>query len=237
MNHVQAAKSVVMCFSGGLDSTVLLYHLRADPSIERVRCLSVNYGQRHSRELLAATEIARLAGVEHKIIDLRSVQQLMLGSSQTDSAVEVPEGHYAQENMKLTVVPNRNMILMALAAAWAISTKSDYIAIGAHAGDHAIYPDCREGFMQGMSATLSVCDYHPVQLWRPFIHWNKTQIATRGWDLRAPLHLSWTCYKGGEKHCGRCGSCSERKESFRDSHVKDPTEYEDSTGAYKGISD
>lgn len=212
----------VLCFSGGLDSTALLWHLKTLG--HTIRCLSVDYGQRHRRELQAAAEIARLAGVEHRIADLRSVADLLAGSSQT-SAIPVPEGHYTEESMKATVVPNRNMLLLALATAWAVSTRSDHVAYAAHAGDHAIYPDCREEFAGALGQAVSLCDWHPVQLLRPFVHKTKAEIARLAVDLSAPVALTWSCYKGEENHCGRCGTCVERREAFQLAGAIDPTLY------------
>jgi 7-cyano-7-deazaguanine synthase len=153
----------------------------------------------------------------------------MGGSSQTDKSVPVPEGHYEEESMKQTVVPNRNMILLALAGAWAISTKSDAIAYAAHSGDHAIYPDCRPEFTEAMSDALRLCDWHEVKLMRPFLYptpMSKADIVKLGTSLGVPFELTWSCYKGGEKHCGKCGTCVERVEAFQLAGVEDPTEYE-----------
>ncbi len=214
----------VLAFSGGLDSTCLLWYLRS--MYHEVRCLSVDYGQRHNRELIAACRIARLAGVEHRVIDLRSVKGLMGGSSQTDAAVEVPEGHYTDESMKLTVVPNRNMLLLSLCTAWAISSKSDSVTYAAHAGDRAIYPDCRPEFANAIANAISICDWHKLELDRPFINATKAEIVRLGYNIKAPLHLTYSCYKGGEKHCGRCGTCTERALAFTEAGVPDPTQYE-----------
>lgn len=216
--------SIILTFSGGIDSTILLWHLRERG--DTVRCLSVNYGQRHIRELTAAEEIAKLAGCEHRIIDLSNLRPLLSGSSQTSDEVEVPEGHYAAESMKLTVVPNRNMILLAVAGAWAVSTKSEAVAYAAHAGDHAIYPDCREEFASVIGQVLELCDWHPIQLWRPFIRWSKADIVKEGERLNVPFGLTWSCYKGGSLHCGKCGTCTERQEAFTAADVADPTVYQ-----------
>lgn len=216
----------VVCYSGGLDSTVLLYHLKAQG--HQVRALSVDYGQRHRKELDAAGKIAWLLGVEHKVADLSGIRGLLAGSSQTDDTVEVPDGHYAEESMKLTVVPNRNMILLALAGAWAVSTRSDAVAYAAHGGDHAVYPDCRPEFAQAMAVALGLCDWHAPKLLRPFVQptpLGKHDVARLGYDLEVPLAETWSCYKGGELHCGTCGTCTERREAFALAGLTDPTRY------------
>lgn len=213
----------ILTLSGGLDSCVLLWHLKTRG--DEVRCLSVDYGQRHRKELDAAKKIADLAGAEHRIADLRGIRDLLAGSSQT-SDITVPEGHYTDASMAITVVPNRNMILLALATAWAVSTKSDAVAYAAHAGDHAIYADCRPEFADSLAEAIALCDFRPVTLHRPFIGWTKSDIALRGFDLKAPLADTWSCYAGKERHCGRCGTCVERREAFNLAGIPDLTEYE-----------
>ncbi len=222
----------VLCFSGGLDSTVLLYWLLSQGHL--VRCLGVDYGQRHMKELGAARGICNYAGVEFKVASLRSLLQFLGGSSQTDN-VPVPLGHYAEESMKATVVPNRNMILLSVATAWAISTKSDCVAYAAHAGDHTIYPDCRPEFAKAMSAAIALADWHKVAIERPFITKTKADIVRLGADLKAPLHLTWSCYQGREHHCGECGTCVERREAFQLAGVPDPTLYVPSSFSQKGV--
>jgi 7-cyano-7-deazaguanine synthase len=216
----------ILSYSGGLDSTVLLYHLKYQLGHE-VRCLSVNYGQRHRREIEAAQHIAGLNNSEFQVADLSAVKNLFAGSSQT-SDIPVPEGHYAEESMKQTVVPNRNMVLLSLATAWAVSTKSDFVAYAAHTGDHAIYPDCRPAFTEAMEDAIRLCDWHVVKLLRPFLYptpMDKTEIVKMGKVLGVPFALTWSCYKGGIMHCGKCGTCVERKEAFKLADVVDPTIY------------
>jgi 7-cyano-7-deazaguanine synthase len=213
----------VLTLSGGMDSTVLLYHLKAMG--HHVRCLSVDYGQRHRKELVAAAVIARGADCEHRVADLSGLGFLFAGSSQTSPEIAVPEGHYAEPSMKTTVVPNRNMVLLSLATAWAVATKSDYVAYAAHAGDHAIYPDCRKEFADTMSKAIELCDWHPVFLARPFIDKTKADIVKEGIQLGVPFDKTWSCYKGGEYHCGACGTCVERKEAFQLAGAKDPVCY------------
>lgn len=214
----------ILSYSGGLDSTILLYHLKYRLGNE-VRCLSVDYGQRHHKELDAAKAICRDLKVEHRIANLTQLRDLFAGSSQTSDDIEVPEGHYAAENMKLTVVPNRNMVLLSLAVAWAISTKSDAVAFAAHAGDHTIYPDCRPEFTEAMQKAVTLCDWHKVQLLRPFVLMTKADLVGIGDSLKVPMGRTWSCYKGGNEHCGKCGTCTERREAFILAGVPDPTIY------------
>lgn len=216
---------IVLTLSGGMDSAVLLYYLKYRLGNE-VLCLSVDYGQRHRKELEAAAWLAKVNHCEHRIADLRAVRDLLAGSSQTSDSIPVPEGHYAEESMKQTVVPNRNMLLLALAGAWAVSTKSGGIAFAAHAGDHAIYPDCRPEFAEAMTEALRLCDWNPPMLLRPFITLTKTDIVKVGKELQVPFEKTWSCYKGGDLHCGKCGTCVERIEAFQLAGVPDPTPYE-----------
>lgn len=215
---------VVSLLSGGLDSTVLATFLKEVGN--EVFTLSIDYGQRHAKELSAAARVASALHLPHARVDLRSIRPLLLGSSQTDTRVAVPEGHYTDESMKLTVVPNRNMILLGVAVAAAIGQGADYVAYAAHAGDHAIYPDCRAEFVEAIGKAVALCDWKPPGLWAPFVMMTKAGIARLGASLGAPMYLTWSCYKGEELHCGKCGTCVERKEAFEDAGVADPTKYE-----------
>lgn len=214
---------VVLIYSGGLDSTVLLHHLAAEG--HAVRALSVNYGQRHARELESAAALTARLGVEHRVVDLRTITPLLGANSLTSVEVRVPTGHYAEESMKATVVPNRNMLLLAVAAAWAMALKADAVAYAAHGGDHAIYPDCRPEFAEAMARAIALADWHPVELIRPFVDWTKADIVRRGAELEVPFEQTWSCYQGGALHCGRCGTCIERREAFHLAGVPDPTPY------------
>jgi len=216
-------KRTVLIHSGGIDSTVLLAHLLAEG--REVFALSVDYGQRHRRELEAARQICARYGVKHQVADLRALAPLFGANALTDSQVAVPEGHYEEASMKATVVPNRNMLLIAVAASWAMSLKASSVAYGAHGGDHAIYPDCRPVFAEALDKAIRLADWHEVSLERPFVGMDKTAIVRRGAELRAPLELTWSCYVGGERHCGKCGTCVERKEAFVRAGVADPTVY------------
>lgn len=219
------SKKTVVILSGGLDSTTLLWHLKAAGN--EVKALSINYGQRHKKELLQAAKIALLAEVEHRVVDFSSLQPLLGGSSQTDYSVDVPEGHYAEESMKKTIVSQRNLLMLSAAAAWATSLRFDSIAYGAHAGDHAIYPDCREEFVQALEKTIKLGDWHQVSVDRPFVNMTKADIVRLATKIGSPSQLSWTCYKGGDLHCGRCGTCVERLGAFDDAGMVDPVEYAD----------
>ena len=227
----------VVVLSGGMDSTTALY-------VARFRrydlyTISFDYGQRHKKELDYAKKIAKEAGVkEHHIVDLTSITELISNSSLTNKGIDVPEGHYAAENMKLTVVPNRNMIMYAVAIGYAVNIKAKCIYVGVHGGDHAIYPDCRPEFIEALDVIAKIANEGFIdkdfQVKAPFVHITKADIAKLGSQLGVPYELTWSCYKGGEKHCGKCGTDVERKEAFRLAGVPDPTEYEDETGVYRG---
>lgn len=216
---------LVLIYSGGLDSTVLLYHLRAEG--HTVYTLSVNYGQRHRCELSHAEEICRQINVTHKVADLSSIQPLLAGSSLTSPEIEVAEGHYTEDSMKSTVVPNRNMILLAMATGYALSIGAERVAYAAHSGDHAIYPDCRNEFADAMAEAIRLCDWKTAELIRPFVDWTKADIVRRGAELDVPFEKTWSCYKGKSVHCGRCGTCIERREAFDLANLEDLTHYAD----------
>lgn len=213
--------TAVVVFSGGMDSTVLLYKLLS----EGVECypISFHYGQRHSKELAFASATCHRLGLTHEVVELPEI--LFRGSSQTSPEIAVPEGHYAQESMKQTIVPNRNMVMLALAGAYAQSKKLDLVAYAAHAGDHAIYPDCRPEFVNAMDTAFFHSAWTPPKLVAPFIYLHKYQIVEQGYKLAVPFSLTWSCYKGGELHCGKCGTCVERMEAFDLAKVADPTTY------------
>lgn len=215
----------VAIFSGGLDSTVLLHVLLAQG--DEVLALSVDYGQRHRRELDHARRIAAEIGVRWQLADLSAIRPLLACSSQTSDDLPVPHGHYAAENMKQTVVPNRNMIMLSVAAGWAISQRAVRVAYGAHAGDHTIYPDCRPEFAEATGRAIALADWHHVDLHCPFITLSKADIVRLGAQHGVDFASTWSCYEGGELHCGRCGTCVERKEAFQRASVADPTKYAD----------
>jgi 7-cyano-7-deazaguanine synthase len=222
----------VCLLSGGLDSTVLL-GLTQDEGMEPI-ALSINYGQRHNRELVAAVEVARFYKVPHFVVDLGdALRNILTGSALTDD-IEVPEGHYAADNMAITVVPNRNAILLSLATALAVSRGAEVVRFAAHSGDHTIYPDCREEFVSPFSEAMEQGNRPAkVHVEAPFLHISKTDIVRLGYDIGAPLGMTWSCYKGGERQCGRCGTCTERALAFKEAGVEDPTEYEDREYAFQ----
>lgn len=216
----------VAIVSGGMDSVTLAHWLKAQG--HDLHLISFDYGQRHRRELECAKHQAQLLGAEHTVIDISGIRPLLKGSALTDE-VAVPHGHYAEESMRLTVVPNRNAIMLSIAWGLACSSGADLLACGVHAGDHHIYPDCRPAFIEELGqALLTGTVGHRVdelKLIAPFVNKTKTDIAAIGEKLGVPFEHTWTCYEGGEVHCGKCGSCTERKEAFRDSGVPDPTVY------------
>ena len=218
-------KTIVIC-SGGLDS-VSLAHMVAQQH-ELTRLVSFDYGQRHRKELDYAALCAQLLAVPHDIIDLRAIGAALTGSALTDD-IDVPDGHYAEESMRVTVVPNRNAIMLTVAFGVAAARGDDAVATAVHGGDHFIYPDCRPAFTQAFDAMQkqALDGYADVSLYTPFVHRTKADIVTEGQRHGAPFDLTWSCYKGGTHHCGRCGTCVERREAFDLAGVSDPTTYED----------
>ncbi len=221
------AKAIAIV-SGGLDSVTLAYLLHAEGY--SLHLLSFDYGQRHKKELAFAELCARRLNAEFDIIDLSYIGKYLKGSALTDD-IEVPDGHYAAPTMAITVVPNRNAIMLSLAYGIAVAENVEVVAIGAHGGDHFIYPDCRPEFI----AAFDTMQHHAVEgfgnpklkLAAPFLHMGKHQIAKLGSALQVPYEDTWSCYKGGEKHCKKCGTCVERQEAFELAGVLDPTEYEE----------
>jgi 7-cyano-7-deazaguanine synthase len=214
--------------SGGMDSVTLAYLLHAEGY--QLHLVSFDYGQRHKKELFFAQLCAERLDAAFDVIDLTSITRFLKGSALTD-AVPVPDGHYAAPNMAITVVPNRNAVMLSVAYAVAVAEHANLVAAGVHAGDHFIYPDCRPDFIKAFDAMqrLAVEGFGEpnLRLETPFIHLEKYQIVKLGAPLGVPYIDTWSCYKGHEKHCGRCGTCVERKHAFRDAMLADPTQYED----------
>jgi 7-cyano-7-deazaguanine synthase len=218
-----APMNVVVLCSGGMDSVTALYWAKREHDV--VAAVSFDYGAKHNaREIPFAAGHARALAVRHELITLDFVDRLF-ASDLLKSGGEIPEGHYAAENMKRTVVPFRNAIMLSIAAGFAESAGAGGLVIAAHGGDHAIYPDCREDFMRAMGDAMRLGTYAQVQLLRPFIALNKAQIAAEGDRLGVDYRQTWSCYKGGTVHCGRCGTCVERREAFAVAGLPDPTIY------------
>jgi len=237
----------VAIVSGGLDSITLTYDLVHQGYTPHL--LSFNYGQRHKKELTFAGEAAKYFGLKWDVVDLQGLTHLISNSALTSPAstpgnpghkydaqghkigefkdIEVPDGHYAEDNMAATVVPNRNMIMLSIAAGVAVNYGYQIIGTGVHAGDHAVYPDCRPEFITSVAQTIGAAtqgfgnwrkleedDGAVATVLAPYLYWSKAEIAAQAFRLGVPLHKTWSCYKGGENHCGRCGTCVERLEAI-----------------------
>jgi 7-cyano-7-deazaguanine synthase len=226
----------VAVVSGGMDSTVLAY--QSTGLFSRVDLLSVDYGQRHRKELGFAALTAGRLGCRHDVVDL-PIRSMLVGSALTDDAVAVPHGHYAADNMAVTVVPNRNAMLISVAYAVAVARGADAVLVGVHAGDHHVYPDCRPEFIRSLDEALRIGNegVGNVRLEAPFVNHSKTDIARLGGMLGVEWTETWSCYEGGEVHCGRCGTCVERHEAFRDAGIADPTTYADPTFAVRTLDE
>ncbi len=211
-------KTVVL-LSGGMDSATLLYKTIADG--HDVSALGISYGQRHRRELESAYNLAHRIGVPYQIVPLDGLQHV-LRSALTSDDIPVPEGHYAAESMKATVVPMRNAIFLSVAVGHAWSIGAEQVATAIHAGDHAIYPDCRPEFLDAFNTMVKTASdgFVTPQVVAPFVHISKTEIAKIGHTLGVPWELTWSCYKGDCKHCGVCGTCVERREALADDGVR-----------------
>ena len=214
---------VIVLVSGGMDSVAALYAARAEHQV--VGVLSFHYGSKHNDcELPFARYHADQLGVPQTTLSLGFIGETFASDLLT-SGGEIPDGHYEELSMKRTVVPFRNGIMLAVAAGFAESREAEGVVIAAHSGDHAIYPDCRENFMQAMGDAIRLGTYAGVQVLRPFIVMTKAQIAVRGDALGVDFGQTWSCYKGGEIHCGTCGTCVERREAFQLAGLVDPTRY------------
>ncbi|KUO04845.1 7-cyano-7-deazaguanine synthase QueC [Streptomyces caeruleatus] len=222
-------RHAVVIASGGLDSSAVAYLLAAQGA--SLSLLSFDYGQRHRKELQSAALIAEELGASHDVVDLRSLGHILGGSALTDTTIPVPDGHYSDDSMRITVVPNRNAIMLSVAAGVAVASKADTVAFGAHAGDHAIYPDCRPQFLEHIARTIHVGNEgflaEDFQVLAPFLNATKADIVTAAEELGVPFKQTWSCYKGGDLHCGTCGTCWERREAFQVAGVSDPTPYAD----------
>ena len=210
----------IIVYSGGLDSTTLLYEYREHIAL----AVSFDYGSKHNaKELSFAAEHCRKLGIPHRIIPLDFIGRYFR-SDLLLSGGEIPEGSYADANMKSTVVPFRNGIMLAVAAGLAESYDLDTVLLANHGGDHAIYPDCRPEFIEAFDHAARAGTYNGVRIVSPYCDLTKRDIALRGQALGIDYARTWSCYKGGERHCGRCGTCTERKEALAGF---DPTDYEE----------
>jgi 7-cyano-7-deazaguanine synthase len=214
---------VCVLLSGGMDSVTALYDARLHHEV--MACLSFDYGSKHNaREIPFARLHAERLGIPHHTVTLDFMDRLFT-SDLLRSGGDIPDGHYAEDSMKRTVVPFRNGIMLAIAAGFAESHDAAGVVIAAHSGDHAIYPDCREPFMEAMGAAIRHGTYAAVEVLRPFIAMDKAAIARHGATLGIDFRETWSCYKGADLHCGTCGTCTERREAFQLAGLEDLTDY------------
>lgn len=216
-------KDSVIIVSGGMDSITLLHDYK-----DRIALgISFDYGSNHNAKEIPFAELhCKRLGIKHITIPLEFMHKYFK-SSLLEGANAIPEGHYEDENMKSTVVPFRNGIMLAIAAGIAESNGLDHVMIANHGGDHAIYPDCRPEFISAMSSATSAGSYNGVTVIAPYTSITKGDIARKGKELGIDYTETWSCYKGGDKHCGKCGTCVERKEALCDAGIEDFTEYEE----------
>lgn len=215
-------KKSLIILSGGMDSVTLLYDRKDEIAV----AVTFDYGSNHNkREEEFAKYHCEKLGIEHITIPLTFIHDYFK-SSLLEGASAIPEGHYEDETMKSTVVPFRNGIMLSVACGLAESRELEKVLIANHFGDHAIYPDCRKGFIDAMSEAMKCGTYKGITIDAPYTTITKTDIAKIGKSLGIDYSKTYSCYKGGEKHCGKCGTCVERKEALRGAGIEDPTEYE-----------
>ena len=216
-------KDTILIYSGGMDSTTLLYEYQERIAI----ALSFDYGSNHNAKEVKCAEIhCDRLGITHMVIPLDFVRRYFR-SSLLDGAEAIPEGSYDDENMRSTVVPFRNGIMLSVAVGMAESNGLQYVMMANHAGDHTIYPDCRPAFVDAFDRAAEAGTYNGVRLLSPYVNMTKGEIAKRGSQLGIDYAETWSCYKGEEKHCGRCGTCVERREALAEAGINDPTEYDE----------
>lgn len=218
-------RKITVVLSGGLDSTVLLYKAVREVGANNVAAITFNYGQRHDKEIEFAKKTTRKLGVQHEVLKMAAIGKQIFRSALTNKEAKLPEGHYADDNLQTTVVPNRNMIMISLTAAFAISHGTNEIWYGAHSGDHSNYPDCRPEFIEALKKTLELCHFEPIKLEAPFEHCTKADIVAEGIRLEVPFEDTWSCYDGGENACGLCATCNDRLRAFKANNAKDPITY------------
>lgn len=219
-----SAFTTVVIYSGGMDSFTVLHRARQEGLT--VHALSFDYGQRHARELDTARHVCASLGIPHQVVDIRAIHGLIDNSALTNSEMAMPHGDYAADNLRSTVVPNRNMILLSLAIAKAVNIGAGRVDYGAHGGDHILYPDCRPEFVEAMNHVAGIANFEPVQLHAPYLSSTKADILREGLAMGLDYRHTWTCYEGRELACGVCGSCRERLAAFSANDVIDPLAYE-----------
>ncbi len=215
-------KDTLLVLSGGLDSTTMLYEYR-----ERIAlAVSFHYGSNHNDKEIAFARIhCERLGVPHLEIPLSFIRDFYHSSLLSGDAA-VPDGNYNEENMRSTVVPFRNGVMLSVACGLAEDRGLQYVMLANHAGDHVVYPDCRPAFVEAMDHAMQAGTWNGVRLLTPYTHITKTDIARRGKTLGLDYSLTWSCYRGGEHQCGTCGTCHERREALRDAGINDTTVYE-----------
>lgn len=216
-------KDSAIIVSGGMDSITMLYEFK-----DRIALgISFNYGSNHNQREIPFAELhCKRLGIPHITIDLGFMPQYFK-SSLLEGGAAIPEGNYNEDNMKSTVVPFRNGIMLSIAIGIAESNHLKHVMMANHSGDHTIYPDCRPEFVNAMSKAALAGTYENVSILAPYTNISKSEIAARGKAMGLDYNETWSCYKGGQKHCGKCGTCRERKEALREAGVEDTTDYED----------
>tara|TARA_Y100001970_G_scaffold292970_1_gene436925 strand:- start:2824 stop:3474 length:651 start_codon:yes stop_codon:yes gene_type:complete len=210
--------NVLVVYSGGLDSYTLLR--KAIKKFDRVEAITFNYGQKHSKEIEFAKLNCKELNVKHEVVNLEL--ENILSNSALVGDTQIPEGNYDKEKMKQTIVPNRNMIMISVAASLAIKNNIECLWYAAHSGDHEIYPDCRPEFIKKMAAVLEICDYHKIKFEAPFQSFSKSEIVKTGLAMGLDYSKAWTCYEGKDFPCNKCSACLERAYSFEINDTKDP---------------
>jgi len=217
-------EKLIVILSGGMDSVTLLYtaYYKSDCLVE---ALSFDYGSKHNKkEIPLAKWHCKKLGIPHKVIKLPLAKYFK--SSLLQGGEDIPEGHYADDNMQSTVVPFRNGIMLAFAVGYAENIGAKYVCLGSHKGDHSQYPDCRVKFTKAMCKAAKAGTYNKVIIQSPFNKLMKSDIVKIGKEFRVPYEKTWSCYRGGDKPCGKCGTCIERLEAFKLNGMEDPEKYE-----------
>ena len=210
--------SVLVVYSGGLDSYTLLN--KAMKNFDRIEAITFNYGQKHNKEIEYAKSNCAELNIKHEVVNL-DLENILAGSALVGD-IDIPEGNYDKEKMKQTIVPNRNMIMISVAASLVIKNDIEYLWYAAHSGDHEIYPDCRPEFIDKMAAVLEICDYHKIKFEAPFQNFSKSEIVKTGLAMGLDYSKAWTCYEGKDFPCKKCSACLERAYSFEINNTKDP---------------